>query len=284
MSDNLAAAGMLSRSAPASSASPPIPIEFANDDDGFFPDDEEEGGNDLRSSMSDSDGNDDGGNFNLAASAIFALDDDDDGEPIGWINGRPENEQQQQQEEEDVEMEDVHITVAAPVDLDDFIPAKAVTDDCLVMERTDPLSHYIADSPQQPRPQQTGSKGKRRNADEDVQRFHCYYCKAPIQAEPFYCPHPDSTVNRPIPDLEYPFCHPTCCKGWITWEVGEPLSARLCPFVDSRAGYVAPVAPAPFELLVNQMGGLKVREHFITGADARLAKNKDGKTGPQDLD
>ncbi len=159
-----------------------------------------------------------------------------------------------------------------------------MTDDGPVLEWTDPLTRYVAEEEQVV----GGTRGKRRAAADHVQRFHCYYCKAPIETEPLYCPHPDSAMQLPIPDLEYPFCHPTCAKGWVTWEVGEPLASRICPLIDKRVGYVSDVAPAPFELLVNQMGGLKVREDFINGSgggtDARRARNKDNKTESQEPD
>lgn len=253
-------------------------VTYADDEEGFFASDE---------------------NSEAPGEAVHCYfpgeDDGEDGEPIGWINGRPANEQDG---DGDVEMEDAEEPENLPdqsagqqQEPPDFIPAQVVTDGP-VKEWADPLSHYVIDSAETIPGTGGGKGGKRRNA-EAAPRFVCFYCKVSFDTEPFHCPHPDSTITHPLPDLEYPFCHATCAKGWATWEVGLPLSATLCKVIDGRAGYEAPVAPAPYELLVNQMGGLVVRDNFITvctegtaggsaasdkaTGDARRARHKDNK-------
>lgn len=230
-------------------------IVYADDDEGFF-DGEKDGADD---------------DDPRPPSPYFFEEED---EPIGWINGRPANESplllEEDEDDGDVEMEDAE-AVFTPDQGPDLIPSEVVTDN-LVREWIDPLSNYVVDAAAAA----TTTRGKRRNA-EHTQRFFCYYCKKGIDGEPFYSPHPDSTIQCPVADLEYPFCHATCGKGWATWEVGEPLSVKLCQVIDTRAGYVAPVAPAPYELLVNQMGGLLVQDNFVNGEGARQARHKDGK-------
>ncbi len=239
-------------------------VTYADDEEGFFDDDP---GSAAEADLDD------------------ANADGQDEEPIGWIDGRPANEPPApppdffEDDDGDVEMLDAE-AARGEEGVPELITAQVVTDE-LVKEWSDPLSNYVIDATEK-----IGlTRGKRRNAVQ--QRFFCYYCKKGIDGEPFYCPHPDSTMQCPLPDLEYPFCHATCGKGWGTWEVGEPLSIKLCQVIDARAGYVAPVAPAPYELLVNQMGGLVVGDDFAhvvdeengdkAVGDARRARHKDGK-------
>ena len=182
-------------------------------------------------------------------------DDDDDNEnmsPIGWINGRPADEEQQKEEEEEEDDDDDQELPDAPSSPEehqqaDFMSHQAVTDGP-VLERLvweDPLE------------QEMFSVGKRRNGH--IGSFTCFYCQEPSDGEAVYCPGP----GEGQPDIEHRFCMAACAKAWAVWEVGEPLAHELCDLIDKRVGYVSDVAPPPFELLVNQMGGLQVRDDFF---------------------
>jgi len=102
----------------------------------------------------------------------------------------------------------------------------------------------------------SGSR-KRNIAPLALQECHYYGCQKEFDGlGAVTAPHPNGGNE---PDLEYTFCSAKCAASFAEWEVGLPCSEKMRKILEQRVGHKIELLPPPCDMLVAQMGGMRLR-------------------------